>query len=224
MLELYSMNLCPFAQRTRMVLAHKGIDFDLTEIDLADKPDWFLKISPYGKVPALKAGDEAVLYESAIINEYLDEVYPEKRLLSDDPLKRAEQRILIDYISNRFVPLFYRLLLERDEEAQEKYKEELLAHFDYFESLLKDRAWLSGDEFSLTDVSLLPWFERLVVLEHYRGFGLPDSYENLNRWWRAYQERPEFEATRAEAEQLIESYERYADRGASSSTAKEMGA
>jgi glutathione S-transferase len=213
MLELYSMNTCPFAQRTRMVLTHKGVPFELTEIDLGNKPDWFLEISPYGKVPALKVGD-ATLYESAIINEYLDEAYPEKRLLSEDPLERASQRILIDYISNKFVPLFYELLRSRDPEAQEGYKDEILACLDYFEELLKDRTWLSGDEFSLTDVSLLPWFERFVVLEHYRNFGLPASHENLNRWWQACRERPEFEATKSEPELLVEGYAKYANDGA----------
>ncbi len=107
-------------------------------------------------------------------------------------------------------------------EAQEGYKEDLLSDFDYFESLLEDRAWLSGDEFSLTDISLLPWFERLIVLEYYRDFGLPASYENLNRWWNACRKRPKFQATRTEEEPLIESYLSYADGTASGSTAKEM--
>lgn len=90
------MNTCPYAQRTRMVLAHKRLPFELTEIDLGNKPDWFLRISPYGKVPALRVG-EVVLYESAIINEYLDEAYPVSPLLAEDPLERASQRILADF-------------------------------------------------------------------------------------------------------------------------------
>ncbi len=71
-----------------MVLLHKEILFDYTEIDLANKPDWFLAVTPYGKVPALKV-DDVTLYESAVINEYLDEAYPERCLLFGDPLKRA---------------------------------------------------------------------------------------------------------------------------------------
>lgn len=205
-----------------MVLLHKEIPFDYTEIDLANKPDWFLDVSPYGKVPVLKVNG-TTLYESAIINEYLDEAYPERRLLSKDPLKKAEQRILVDYISNRFIPVFYKLLLNQDEEAQEGYKGDLISYFDYFESLLEDRVWLSGDELSMTDISLLPWFERLVILERYRGFGLPASYENLHRWWSACRKLPEFQATKTEEGQLVGSYERYADGTASGSTAKEMG-
>ncbi len=129
--------------------------------------------------------------------------------------------ILIDYVSNRFVPLFYKLLRSQDPKAQEGYKEEILAHFGYFESLLRDRTWLSGDEFSLTDVSLLPWFERLIVLEYYRNFGLPTSYENLNRWWQSCQERLEFGVTKSDPTLLIQSYARYAD-GTAGGTTEEM--
>lgn len=207
-----------------MVLLHKGIPFDYAEIDLANKPEWFLKVSPYGKVPALQVED-TTLYESAIINEYLDEAYPGKPLFSGDPLKRAEQRILVDYVSNRFIPVFYKLLLNQDEDAQEGYKGEMLAHFDHFEALLArpGHAWLSGGDLSMTDLSLLPWFERLKILEHYRNFGLPASHENLHRWWGACRDLPEFRATRTGEGPLVESYERYADGTAAGSTAREMG-
>ncbi|CAN5351970.1 hypothetical protein BH24ACT19_BH24ACT19_09080 [soil metagenome] len=76
---------------------------------------------------------------------------------------------------------------------------------------------------TITDISLLPWFERLVILERYRDFGLPAFYENLHRWWSACRKLPEFQATKTEEGQLVGSYERYADGTASGSTAKEMG-
>ncbi len=76
-IELISFNLCPFVQRSVITLNKKGIDYKITYIDLADKPDWFLALSPLGKVPVLKHGDE-VLFESAVINEYLDEITPQQ--------------------------------------------------------------------------------------------------------------------------------------------------
>ena len=79
-LELFSMPLCPFAHRVRLVLAEKGIAYRLTEIDPGKKPPAFLKVSPYGKVPALRHGGTHVC-ESAIINEYLDETFPAPPLL-----------------------------------------------------------------------------------------------------------------------------------------------
>ncbi|HEY9905093.1 MAG TPA: glutathione S-transferase family protein, partial [Candidatus Sericytochromatia bacterium] len=82
-IEIYSATVCPFAHRSRLVLLEKEIDFELIEIDLQNKPEGFTEISPYGKVPVIKHGDERV-WESAIINEYLDEVFPEPPLMPVD--------------------------------------------------------------------------------------------------------------------------------------------
>jgi glutathione S-transferase len=82
-IEIYSAILCPFAHRSRLTLQEKGIPFKLIEIDLQNKPTNFKKISPYGKVPVLKHGDQR-LWESAIINEYLEETFPEPPLLPKD--------------------------------------------------------------------------------------------------------------------------------------------
>ena len=90
--EIISSSSCPFAQRTRMALMEKGIDFELTEISLDDKPAWFLEISPYGKVPVIRHNG-AVVYESAVINEYLEEVFPDHPLLPADPVRRAQARV-----------------------------------------------------------------------------------------------------------------------------------
>jgi glutathione S-transferase len=83
-IKLYSAVVCPYAHRTRLVLQEKGIDFDLIEIDLQNPPENFRKISPYGKVPAITHNNERV-WESAIINEYLDEVFPNPPLLPSNP-------------------------------------------------------------------------------------------------------------------------------------------
>jgi glutathione S-transferase len=99
-LELFSMPLCPFAHRVRLVLAEKEIDYRLTEIDLSNKPQAFLKVSPHGKVPALRHGDEHIC-ESAIINEYLDEAFPERPLLPRDRAGRAQARFWIEFANSR---------------------------------------------------------------------------------------------------------------------------
>ena len=94
-LELISFPVCPYVQRAVITLLHKGVDFKLTYINLADKPDWFLAISPLGKVPVLRAGD-GVLFESAAINEYLDETHA-PRMLPEDPIERARARAWIAF-------------------------------------------------------------------------------------------------------------------------------
>ena len=87
-LKLYSSNSCPFAHRSRLMLYEKGVDFELIEIDLSNKPDWFASVSLYTKVPALEQGDVKI-YESAIVNEYIDEVYPTPAMVPADPGRRA---------------------------------------------------------------------------------------------------------------------------------------
>ena len=93
--EIYSSTVCPYAHRTRLTLLEKGIDFKLTEIDLENKPDWFSEISPSGKVPVIKHKNDRV-WESTIINEYLDEVFPTPPLMPLDSGRRAIARIWID--------------------------------------------------------------------------------------------------------------------------------
>jgi glutathione S-transferase len=78
--EIFSAAVCPFAQRSRMMLLQKQVDFQVTEIDLSDKPANFSEISPYGKVPVILHGEDRV-WESAIINEYLEEVFPDPPML-----------------------------------------------------------------------------------------------------------------------------------------------
>ena len=93
--ELISFKLCPFVHRAVIMLREKGVGFDTTYIDLGDKPEWFLRISPLGKVPVLRVAD-VVLFESAIINEYLDETHP-PALHPQDPERRAHNRLFRDW-------------------------------------------------------------------------------------------------------------------------------
>ena len=110
--ELFSFEACPYAQRTRMVLIEKDIEFELTEIDIHDRPAWFKDVSPYGKVPLLRHNGR-VVYESAVINQYLDEVFPQPSLVPEDTYERAQMRIWMDYCDTRYLPAAHRLMAER---------------------------------------------------------------------------------------------------------------
>src|SRR6201989_1108248 len=94
-LKLISHKLCPYVQRAVISLAGKGRACERIDIDLANKPDWFLKVSPLGKTPVLLVGDHAI-FESAVILEYLEETQP-KPLHPSDALRRAEHRAFIEY-------------------------------------------------------------------------------------------------------------------------------
>ena len=119
-IKIYSFDKCPYAQRTRMVLIEKGLDCELIEIDVYNKPEWFHEISPYGKVPVI-VHEGKTIFESAIINEYLDERYPEVGLMPTDLYERARARIWMDYCSSYYLPACTRLLRDhKNEEAQEQ--------------------------------------------------------------------------------------------------------
>jgi glutathione S-transferase len=123
-IKIYSAVVCPYAHRSRLVLQEKGVDFELIEINLQNKPEGFTDISPYGKVPAIAHGDQRV-WESAVINEYLDEVFPNPPLLPSSPIAKAQARIWIDFANTRLVPAFSTLLRSPDVSQQEAAKQEL---------------------------------------------------------------------------------------------------
>ncbi|MET0339999.1 MAG: glutathione S-transferase family protein [Polyangiales bacterium] len=184
-LVLYSARACPYAHRTRLVLSEKKLPFKLEEIDLQNKPAWFdAKVSAYGKVPALDH-DGVRLWESAIVNEYLDEVFPEPALLPKDPAQRAHARIWIDYANTRFTSAFGGLLRGQDEAERARAKVSLRESLTFIEreALLKSEGpFFLGKAPSLVDFAFYPWFERWPALAHFRDFPLPTELTRLSQW------------------------------------------
>lgn len=222
--DIVSAGTCPFAQRTRMVLLEKRIDFSLTEIDLDAKPAWFLEISPYAKVPVIRHGD-AVVWESAVINEYLEEVFPEPALLPRDPVRRAQARVWIDFANARMVPHVYKMMLRQDEEGQDLHRRRLTEAVLAMEQGLRDLSagpyWLGGQP-GLVDFTFIPHVQRFVALEHYRGFAIPASCERLLRWRDAMSALPSVQATRPSDALLIKNWAKYALDTSTGVTAQEM--
>jgi len=225
--EIISSQTCPFAQRTRMALIEKGIDFDLTEIDLNDKPDWFLEISPYGKVPVVRHNG-AVIFESAVINEYLEEVFPGRPLMPADPLRRAQARIWIDFANVRFTPHVYKLMMAQDADAQAFQAERLTQAMLMMEheglGKLGDGSYWMGDDISLVDLTFLPHMQRVGVLTHYRDFRIPDECVLLKGWLQLMGQRPAVTAGSASLDVLIENWRKYAENTSTGTTAADMRA
>ena len=159
-IHLISFKTCPFVQRAVITLKHKKIDFDITYIDLADPPDWFLEMSPLEKVPVLKVDDE-ILFESAVINEYLDDITGGD-LQPKDPLARAKNRAWIEFASNMLGNL-YMMKMSKDEESYNRYRDTLVDQFQRVEKRLGDGPWFNGDEFSLADTAFAPLFRQDAV-------------------------------------------------------------
>jgi len=162
-LQLISFKTCPFVQRAVITLKHKNIDFDITYIDLAEPPDWFLELSPLQKVPVLKVSDE-VLFESAVINEYLDEITGGD-LQPRDPLARAKNRAWVEFASNMLGNL-YMMKMSKDEEHYLRYRGRLEDQLLRVEKRLGDGPWFNGDEFSLADTAFAPLFRQDSVAQN----------------------------------------------------------
>jgi glutathione S-transferase len=198
MIKLYDFKSSPNCQRVKVVLAEKNLPYEIVPIDLTKKeqktPE-YLKLNPYGKVPVL-TDDATVLYESLIINEYLDEKYPNPPLMPKDPAKKAKGRILVDYGMAHFDSAYQKLRMELMKDAKEQSqpiidgaKSELKKLLQRFEEELGDRQYLLGD-FSLVDADLIPRFSRL------EGFGvLPDpSLPRLGKYLERMKARPSVKA------------------------------
>ncbi len=188
--RLISFELCPYVQRAAIVLAEKGIPFERVNIDLANKPDWFLKLSPLGKVPVLvvaQDGREEVLFESAVIAEYLDETLG-ARLHPSDPLERARHRAWIEFASATLADLYG--LYAGDEPTHRSRLEAIEAKFARLEEILGDGPFFGGSKFSLVDAAFAPAFRYVDAFERVIDFGLFAGKPKLVTWRRALAPRP----------------------------------
>jgi glutathione S-transferase len=213
-IKLFSARACPFAHRSRLVLSEKKLAFELVEIDLQNKPSWFESVSGYGKVPALEHDGDRV-WESAVINEYLEEAYPEPQLLPSERGRRAQARIWIDYANTRLAPAFGALLRSQSKQDQSSHQRELTSSLAYLEGegfakLSGEGPFFLGARPSLVDFAFYPWFERWPALEHYRGFAVPAELTRLHRWQRALRELDSVKAHENPVEYYVERYARHA--------------
>jgi glutathione S-transferase len=211
-LKLFSARACPFAHRSRLVLAEKQLDFELLEIDLQNKPKWFNSVSVYGKVPALEHDGERIV-ESAVVNEYLEEAFPEPALLPRAPAARAQARIWVDYANTRFVPAWTQLLRGATELERSAARRELTAALQFMEAGLERHSgsgpfWF-GRQLSLVDVAFYPWFERWPALQQVRQVALPNDLPRLTRWSEAVGRRASALAVANPTSFYVERFARY---------------
>jgi glutathione S-transferase len=186
-LKLISHKLCPYVQRAVIALTEKGVPFERIDIDLANKPDWFLAISPLGKTPVLQVGDTAI-FESAVILEYLEETQP-KPLHPRDPLLRAEHRAWMEFgsaVLNDIAGLYS----APDEAAFKVKASQLEARFSRLEARVSASPWFDGADFSLVDAVFGPVFRYFEVFDAIGDFGILANKPKLARWRAALAARP----------------------------------
>jgi RNA polymerase-associated protein len=187
---LYSGTTCPFSQRCRFVLFEKGMDFEIRDVDLFNKPEDVAVMNPYGQVPILVERD-LILYESNIINEYIDERFPHPQLMPGDPVARARVRLfLFNFEKELFVHVS--ALESRGGKSNDKTMEKARAairdRLTQLAPIFTKNRFMLGDDFSMLDVAIAPLLWRL---DHY-GIDLPKSAAPLAKYAERIFQRPAY--------------------------------
>jgi len=185
-LKLISHKLCPYVQRAVIALTEKGVPFERIDIDLSDKPDWFLRVSPLGKTPVLLAGDTAI-FESAVILEYLEGTQS-PALHPADALARAEHRAWIEF-GSAILSDIAGLYSARDEAAFDAKVKALRDKFMRIEARLK-APWFDGARFGLVDAVFGPVFRYFDAFDRIDDFGILADLPKTAAWRAALAARP----------------------------------
>jgi glutathione S-transferase len=200
MIKLYTFPPSTNSRKVRIALLEKGLEFERVNIDLSkreQKSPEYLKIHPFGQIPALD--DEGfIIYDSTVINEYLEDEYPYPSLMPNDSEGRARARLLEDLRDTHFNPYFVHIIhemrkpeSERDSQRIDNAKAEIIKCFDRIEAELEGKEYLAGP-FSLADVAFM---SNLELLDR---FGIPaaaDKYKNTAAWIARLKARPSFTAS-----------------------------
>jgi glutathione S-transferase len=181
---LCSFKTCPWVQRAAIVLRAKQIDYDITYIDRDVRPEWFLKISPHGKVPVLRIADNDALFESNAIAEYLDET-AEPRLHPADPLQRARNRAWTDYVST-FASAISNTMYADDEEQFKTNAKKIRDPFSKLNAALEKRGnsgpYFNGSALSLVDAAYAPFLQRYTFTNRLCPLNIIEDFPLLAQW------------------------------------------
>ncbi len=190
MMVLYSGTTCPFSQRCRFVLFEKGMDFEIRDVDLFNKPEDIAVMNPYGQVPILVERD-LILYESNIINEYIDERFPHPQLMPGDPVARARVRLfLFNFEKELFthVSVLESRTAKTNEKAVEKAKSAIRDRLTQLAPIFLKNKYMLGEDFSMLDVAIAPLLWRL---DHY-GLDLSKNAAPLLKYAERIFSRPAY--------------------------------
>ena len=186
MMTLYSGTTCPFSQRCRIVLYEKGMDFQINDVDLYNKPEDLAVMNPYNRTPVLVERD-LILYESNIINEYIDDRFPHPQLMPADPVMRARARLFLFRFENE---LFNNIdAIESGTQKQaDKARIAIRDNLTQIAPVFVKQKYMLGDEFSMLDVAIAPLLWRL----DYYGIQLPKQLAPLMKYAERLFSRPAY--------------------------------
>lgn len=191
-LTLVSSATCPYVQRAIIALKEKGSTFDVAYVDLQNKPDWFLAISPLGKVPVLRVDRpdniQTSIFESTVIVEFIEETEPGPNLHPSDPLAKAEHRAWMEF-GSVLLPETYRVWMAKDEAAYRTARDTVAGKLARLEEKLDAGPYFAGEAFSCVDTVFAPIFRAVDATEAMSPIGLLEDFPKVRAWSRALAER-----------------------------------
>lgn len=187
--HLIAYPLCPYVQRSVITLEEKSVPYRRTDIDLANKPEWFKQLSPMGKVPLLVVENSDVIFESTVICEYLDEI-TQNSLLPKDAMDKAYNRSWIEF-ANSSLNLVSKLYSVKTKSESEQVQKQLTKQFKQvnLEFEKKSGDYFNGEKFSLVDAAFAPLFRYFDVLEQYVELSYIHQPESILHWRKCLTER-----------------------------------
>lgn len=198
-MTLYSGAADAYSHRIRIVLAEKGVTYDLYEIDVASQPDALIEINPYNTVPTLVDRD-LVLYESEIIMEYLDERFPHPPLMPVYPVARARSRLLLHRVNRDWYSLMNKILVKNPEqESVAASRKALLESLVAVSPMFKEMPYFLSEEFSLVDCAISPLLWRLKAME----LSLPSEAKPMIEYAKRLFAREAFQLSLTDAERAL---------------------
>lgn len=191
--KLYGMRFCPFTKRVRLVLAAKNIPYDMININLKNKPEWYLEKNPSGKVPFYEE-KEKLLTDSVIISEYLDEAFADRKLYPDDPYSKAKDKLLLEGFGKILGKISKALHNEIKDDEFPKFWSDIQEPLTNFENELSTRGKYFGDKMpGMLDYLIWPWFEiipALYLIHHQLPKFPKENFPLLSRWMEAMTSNP----------------------------------
>lgn len=179
-LKLVSHHLCPYVQRASIALLEKNVPFKRVNIDLSNKPDWFLKLSPLGKVPILVVDDDTVLFESSAIAQYINDISG-GGLLSVEPLEKSRELAWMEFAS-QVIANIGRLYGAENQTAFDRTRAELEEKFQRVEEAIDGGPWFTGPSFSLVDAAFAPAFRYFNVIGELSRIDFFAAVPRVSRW------------------------------------------
>jgi len=184
--RLISFKICPFAQRSALLLKEKDIAFQQDFINPEDPPLWLSELSPTGKVPILDV-EGTIIFESVVISEYIDEVYPPS-IHPSDALTRATNRAWVEYTSPLYMSLFKWMLADNKPDSNSA-AETLTNQLKGLEDALNHAPYFNGDRFSMVDIAAAPLAVRLDIIETLTGHNLVKDLPKIKQWFSTLVQR-----------------------------------